>query len=91
MKHMTLHCQTVPELKINLKDVYQCNNCFLGFNTNLELISHLEDVSYYINFSVNIHRKRHKHKSKSEKLTSTPLREVTLVKVMIWSVLRENN
>lgn len=49
---MILHCQTEPQLIVDLKKVCQCNYCFLGFNNNNALKVHLEEVHFVIHNKV---------------------------------------
>jgi len=40
MKHLVLHCQTKPPIKVPLRKVSQCSKCFLGFSTPALLRGH---------------------------------------------------
>lgn len=50
MKHMILHAQLEPPLAIAIKSAQQCDHCFLGFHTNIELKEHMDQVRKYIYF-----------------------------------------
>ncbi|KAL0268998.1 UNVERIFIED_CONTAM: hypothetical protein PYX00_010750 [Menopon gallinae] len=44
MKHMILHAQLEPPLAVAINFAQQCDHCFLGFQTAIELKEHMDQV-----------------------------------------------